>query len=80
MKLIICLVFCIFGAMDLGKAFGKGKPVQRGEPLGGSCPSKPPMDGIERPKNPPTNPNIPRQIKPSNPKIADSEAGRRGRR
>ena len=66
--------------MDLGKAFGKGNPLQRDKPLGGSCPSKPPMDGIERPKNPPTNPNIPRQIRPSNPKIADSVAGHRGQR
>ena len=63
--------------MDLGKAFGKGNPVQRGEPLGGSSPSKPPMDGIERPKDPPTKKDPPNQIRPSNPKIADSVAGRR---
>ena len=78
MKLIKSIVS--FMAMDLGEAFGTGKPVQRGEPLGGSCPSKPPMDGIERPKNPPSKNDPPNQIRPSNPKIADSVAGRRGRR
>ena len=77
MKLIKCLVFCFLGAMDLGKAFGKGNPLQRDKPLGGSCPSKPPMDGIERPKNPPPIKDPPNQIRPSNPKIADFVAGRR---
>ena len=56
---------------DLGESSGKEKSGQKGENglidpiVGGSCPSRPPMDGIERP-----NPNG-----PSNPTIADSVAG-----
>ena len=63
-------------SMDLGGASGKGKPGQKDENalvdpiVGGSCPSRPPIDGIERPNDPPPNPNG-----PSNPQIADSVAG-----
>ena len=61
-------------SMDLGESSGKGKSGQKGEndlvvpvvPLGGSCPSLPPMNGIERHYHPQPNPNG-----PSNPNIAD---------
>ena len=70
MKLIKFLVF--FMSMDRGESSGKGKSGQKGEndlvvPVaGGSCPSLPPMDGIERHYDPQPNPNG-----PSNPNIAD---------
>ena len=58
--------------MDLGEAGGSTAGT-----AGGSCPSKPPMDDIERPKNPPPKKDPPNQIRSSNPKIADFVAGRR---
>ena len=74
MKLINSIVF--FMAMDLIEASGKGESRRTDEndlidPLvGGTCPSQPPIDGIERPKDLPPN-----QTGPSNPKVADSVAG-----
>ena len=74
MKLIKFLVFSM--TTDLGESSGKEKSGQKGENglidpiVGGSCPSRPPMDGIERQHDPPPNPNG-----PSNPTIADSVAG-----
>ena len=68
MKLIKVLVF--FMSMDLGESSGKGKSGQKGENdlvvTGGSCPSLPPIDGIECHYDPQPNPNG-----PSNPNIAD---------
>ena len=66
----------IFMAMDLCEASGKGNSGQKDQnglvdPLvGGSCPSKPPIDGIECSKDPPPNPTG-----PSNANVADSVAG-----
>ena len=46
--------------------------------VGGSCPSLPPLDGIERPEERPTHPSIPndeRRVRDGRERIADSVSG-----
>ena len=77
-------LFVTILAMEYCNASGKVKTDKQSQnndlvdPLvGGSCPSLPPLDGIERPNEPPTrpNPNDERRVRDGREQIADSVSG-----